>query len=709
MKRQGMTFNSRQHQILSLLLHASAPVTLKEISDNLKISIRTIQREIDGLDVRLNQQGLTLSKKSGVGLSIEGTDIARRDFLNQLSVNLSTKIFSPEERQYLLMQMMLSLKEPTKLFYFSSKLEVTEATISNDLDKIEPWFDKHQIKLVRKPGLGVFIEGNETSIRAAIVDLLYKHFSQEQLMEILNSYTFAFSDKFKLELSIHNHLLHFVEPTTISHIENVIKQTEKLHGYEMTDSAYVGFVVHIALAIQRLKSGENISINPDALQKLKETDEFIWALQIAEELSAAVEVGIPESEVGYITMHLLGAQGKRNITLSDKKAYPDIDYYVYPMIRIVEKELKLELEQDQSLIESLSTHLESAIQRLLFNMDIRNPLLNRIRQEYPDVYNATVKAARYLEDQLNCKVPEEEIGYLAMHFGAALVRKRIRPSASYRVLLACASGMGTSRLLGAQIEKNFPHIKIVDTVSILKLEEWTQKKRPIDLIISTVPFQHDDYKVIVVNSFLYEADIELIEGYLQTMPMSSGAAPIETVEIEETVMAVNRYGEAIMIIMEHIYLAEHVQVTTKEDMIRKASVFVGSHLSNSDTIRLQEELTKREQLGGLVLEEDRLAMLHCRSEAIDSLCVCLFLLEQDIDWWVTDHAAQVKAVLLLLAPRTSPKEHIEMVSEISAELIEDEFVQTLLSGESGEVRKRIKALLSRSYMQKVSAEFRGRL
>ncbi|GAA3331536.1 hypothetical protein GCM10020331_088520 [Ectobacillus funiculus] len=72
------------------------------------------------------------------------------------------KYFSPEERQYILKQLLLTLKEPTKLYYFSTKFNVTEATISNDLLKIEPWFEKkHGIKLIRKPGFGVYIEGNE--------------------------------------------------------------------------------------------------------------------------------------------------------------------------------------------------------------------------------------------------------------------------------------------------------------------------------------------------------------------------------------------------------------------------------------------------------------------------------------------------------------------------------------------------------------------
>ncbi|MDQ0890137.1 mannitol operon transcriptional antiterminator [Paenibacillus sp. V4I9] len=707
LKHTGISMNSRHHQILMLLLDAKAPVTLREISNELKISIRTIQRELDGLGLLVKTYELMLVQKPGVGLSLKGTENAKKQLFHQLSVMHGTKIFSPEERQYILMQMLLSLREPTKLYYFSSKLDVTEATISNDLDKLEPWFAKHHIQLVRKQGLGVFIEGNEKNIREAIVDLLYKHFTQEQLMDILSSYSYSFSDKVKLELSISNHLLHFIEPKTIDQIENVVKLTKKLHGYEMTDSAYVGFVIHIALAVQRLKNGENISIDAESLQKLKKTDEFEWALQMARKLDALLEIEIPESEVGYITMHLLGAKGKRVFSLPIRQEDLRVEHFVQQMIRIVENELKHELGNDVSLFESLSTHLESAIHRLLLKMDIRNPLLDRIRTEYPDVFIATSKAALYLERQLNCPVPDEEIGYLAMHFGASIVRKTGKSLRGYRILLACASGMGTSRLLAAQIEKNLPHIRIVDIVSLLNLEKWLRKKLPVDLIISTVPFENENYKVIVVNSFLHVTDIELIEQYLKNLPISEKPQTEVDEEIEDTVMKINRYGEAILLLMNHTFIVSELTAFSKDDVILQASAFVGTQLQSVDVRLLEDELRKREKLGGLVFEKEQFSMLHCRSEAIPSVCICLFRLVDEVQWNNLECHTPVRTILLLLAPRSVPKEHIEMISEISAALIEEEFIKTLIMGDDSTVKYKIKAVLGKGYRDKTTSVFRG--
>lgn len=702
-----LTLNSRQKQMLALLLQAPAPVTLKEMAGELGLSVRTMQRELEGISRRLVPFGVTLIKKTGVGLSVEGSDAAKKQLLQQLSASPSVKIFSPEERRHLLLRLLLTKREAVKLFYFSSKLDVTEATVSNDLDKLEPWFAKHRIALVRKPGLGVYIEADEKSIRAAMIDHLYEHLSQEQLMDMLSSYSLSFTNQRKLKLSIRNHLLHFIDPGIIGQIEEIVRSSEMRRGYEMMDSAYVGFVVHIALAVQRLKSGENISIDAEALGKLKAAGEFKWAQQMAEELSVRLDIDIPESEVGYITMHLLGAKGKRILAPVGEPQERGAEAYAARMIRIVENELKLTLENDPSLYEALLVHLEAAINRIRLHMEIRNPLLAHIRETYPDIFEAAAKASRYLQEELQAEVPEEEIGYLAMHFGAAVVRTKTISPQRFRVLLACSSGMGTSRLLAAQIGTSFPHIHIVDTVSLLHLEEAVRKYSPIDLIVSTVPFEHETHRVVVVHSFLEQDDIELIETHLHGLPLIGTAAREAYTEIEDTVMTVNRYGEGVVQLTNHLFFAEGLEAVSKREAIAAAAAFAGSVVPGIPVPQLEGDLLQREELGGIVVEESKLAMLHCRSTAVPVLMACVLRFAQPLSWQPPGQDAVVRTVLLLLAPRSAPKEHIEMISEISAMLIEEDFVETVASAPFDLVQKELKSVIGKGYMNKTGVFFRG--
>jgi mannitol operon transcriptional antiterminator len=700
-----LSLNSRQQQILLFLLSSPSFLTLKTISNELQISVRTIQRELQGLDNVLFPYGLELVKKTGVGLFIQGDEKAKQNLLHFLMVSKSQKIFSPEERQFILMQLLLTMKEPTKLYYFSNKFQVTEATVSNDLLKIESWFEKHQIHLIRKPGLGVYLEGKEQNIRKAIIDLFYQHFSQNQLMDMLSSHTYSFTDKLKLEISIRNRLLHFIDPDSIQKIEQALQQISHL-GYEMTDSAYVGLVVHIALAVQRLKHGEHITIDYDTVKKLKDAPEYEWAHQMVQELSTLLGMVIPESEVGYITLHLLGVRVRK--IHSDTMLPHSIDEYVYQMVRIVGNELKTSLENDLSLIEHLSTHLNTAIQRIKLQMNIRNPLLEHIKGKYPEIFEAARKATFYLEHQIQCSVPEEEIGYIAMHLGAAVLKRKELDRHHYRVLLVCTSGMGTSRLLATQIEKELPYVSVVDIASLLHFEEWIEKEVPVDLIISTVPFEYHHYPVIVVNPFLLSEDIELIESQLNRFKGLERKKTTENnTEIEDTIFKINQYEEAMARILEHIFLVPAAEAWTKESLIQVVATFVQTKFSEVNGMLLQEEIKKREELGGWVLKKDQMAIFHCRSEAVESMCITIFRLQHDINWGNYEQPILVRTVMLLLAPRHAPKEHLELMGEISSALIEEEFVYTLKNDNFKEVKNTIKAVLGKGYLEKTNALFRG--
>ena len=67
-------------------------------------------------------------------------------------------------------------------------------------------------------------------------------------------------------------------------------------------------------------------------------------------------------------------------------------------------------------------HLEPALYRMKNDMTISNPLLLQIKQEYPEVFEKCEKAAEVIGEKTGLVANEAEVGYLAMHFGAAKER-----------------------------------------------------------------------------------------------------------------------------------------------------------------------------------------------------------------------------------------------------------------------------------------------
>lgn len=702
----SLRINSRQKHILLLLLESSQPVTLKAVSENLDLSIRTVQRELDVLESIIKGRGLHLATKAGTGLWLEGSESSKHSLLQEIQLSNPVQIFSTEERQFILIQQLLFHNEPQKLFYFSDLLNVTDSTISNDLNRCEAWFAKHNLTLIRKPGVGIYVDGDEQQIRRAILNLIYQNTSQDQLMEVLSAPSVSLQDKVKLELAVRNNMLNFIEMNSIDKIEKVIQQTESQYGYKMADTAYVGLMIHIALAIHRLKSGEHISFDPSTLERLKQTQEYTWATSLSKSLGEQLSITIPESEIGYICTHLLGAKAKR-LHSSDQTGHAE--HFVQNLVSIVEQELKVELANDLSLIEHLTVHLESAINRILYNMDIRNPLLDHVKDKYLDVFQASAKAAAFLERQLGKPIPEEEIGYLAMHFGAAVLRKNGTSFNRKRILLVCASGMGTSKLLAAQLEKELPEVEVVDTVSLLHVDETLDKMQDIDLIVSTIDFRHKEHEVIVVNPFMADHELTRIKERLRQLSETKpGAAKKEEVDVEGMMSKLKQYGDALSQLQSNIFL-ESLKPGKKKDLVIDSIIrLLPEEVFRSDRAILTHDLVEREKLGAWVMKKAALAMLHCKSEALRTLTVCVAKCEKPIRWAYQDQVVEIKTILLLLAPKQAPKEHFEIISEVSAALIEDTFVAALTQGTDEEAKEKIKTVVGKGYLKRIDIALRGK-
>src|SRR5699024_6578806 len=175
----------RSKDILFILAESTGPITTEFIGDKLNVSSRTIMRQMPEVEYYLNTHGFKFTKKPSYGIKIEG-NLEEKNRLKQLLYNEKIeKKYSPKERQLFMLVELLKNKEPIKMYRFKSDLNVTEGTISMDLDKTEDILSKHDIQLIRRPGLGVYIEGDETNLRKLIVNLIYENNLQNDVLDIL--------------------------------------------------------------------------------------------------------------------------------------------------------------------------------------------------------------------------------------------------------------------------------------------------------------------------------------------------------------------------------------------------------------------------------------------------------------------------------------------------------------------------------------------
>src|SRR5699024_3760238 len=192
---------------------------------------------------------LQLNRKAGQGLYISGQETDKENLQLILS-NVKYTDFTPEERQAMMLLTLLEANEPIKMFTLANELKVKIATVRNDLDKVEDTLRKFRLILERRQGYGVKIEGNEADKRSAISYLYKKHVDISAFISLLKK---NIQKLYKHNIqTISNRLLGLVHPDKLQTIEREVEKIRDKLPYELADSAYIGLVVHLALAIERL-------------------------------------------------------------------------------------------------------------------------------------------------------------------------------------------------------------------------------------------------------------------------------------------------------------------------------------------------------------------------------------------------------------------------------------------------------------------------
>ena len=690
----------RTRDILKLLLQEKNYQTTGEIAEKLSVSSKTVSRQLPKVEEILKTVGLQLEKKSGAGLLIVGSEVKRYALSKQLQSS-DKRDYTPNERRSIIIGKLLSSREPIKLFALSSAVHVTDSTISNDLDKLESWFRDQGLKLLRKPGLGVSLLGDERDLRRAIVRYIYEHVSEENLLNLMqnnlsqeNNASVAQVSKFLLEL---------IDAGEWRRLEQMIRVTESDLGYKLSDNALIGLTVHLSLTIRRIKNHEAIKFDAENFSRVKDSREFSAAKKLAEKISATFEIEVPDSEICYIAMHILGARSRYSSASLGNISMMDNFHIVRLARRIMKNAAKItgrDIDKNQNLLAGLVNHLAPSISRLKMHMDIRNPLLNEIQEHYPELMNLTRKCVGELEAEIGETLPDAEIAYIAMHLGAALSDSEKFVHAVHRVIVACPTGMGTSRLLASRLRATFPTLKIVDEIPILDINSEYIATKDFDFIISTVPIPRAERPVLVVSAALIEEDKKKIEAELsrQNKQFLGSAEELEPrPSFIEALTKMNSYGRAIQELMTNYFFVRE-KIFNINDACNLAGNLAGE--DNKSRADISKALLLREDKGSTLIVGRHMILLHCKSAAIKSLAFGILQLGEGFKY-PEDDGEIVRTAIVLLAPEDANEFTLETIGHIASILLDRwGFIEVLHEGDSNEIHQEMLKIFEDFYKAK---------
>lgn len=477
------------------------PVTSEYIAQLLNVTSRTIRDDIKILDRILQDFGANIQSIRGIGFQlIIDNDHEFRSFLNQ-KLNEQTVPNSPEERITYLIKRFLLADSYLKLDDLCEEMHISKSTIQNDLRSVKKIFKQYNLSLQQKPTYGLKLYGNEVKMRFALSEHIFDR------SEPISKTTWIKQLAQITEISLEE----------LEKVWSIIIKEIKVNQIYLSDIAINNLFIHIIIAYKRIKDGHYVSLIHQDLKEIKLQKEYQVALSIVRKTETILEIKFPDVEIAYITIHLLGTkmvkQSKLTETDFENILEKQTQVLTTKILDLIEAKMNLGIRHDQELIIGLGLHLKPAINRYKYGMNIRNPMLNDIKLNYPVAFEAAVMAGMVLDNEINVLIDENEIGYIALHIGAAIERKKLKTGPK-KCFIVCASGLGSAHLIKYKLQSVLgSQIQVMGTTEFYQLKQIPFSE--IDFIISSVPIQEKlPCPVIVVNTILSETDLDRIKTHL---------------------------------------------------------------------------------------------------------------------------------------------------------------------------------------------------
>lgn len=480
--------NKRRKKIFNMLKSHPQGLNGEAISQQLGVSSRTIRSDIKALQDALGKYNIRIFSSPTKGYRFSNFEhlgsIEQELFKDSIS-KLET---SKQRINYILYRLLENTLNDVSITQndLAEEMYISLSTLKMHLNEVKDILKKYDLKIAQYKTKGIKISGEENKLRYCIVDIKNIHLENEFFQNLISN--------------INTNLL-----------DDIIKKVLSGRKLQLTDRSQKKLCMYIAIAIQRSKNNKTVVYPSSLTNKIENTFEYNVAKEIVENIYTQLNTDLSCSEVYYITQCLLAS--KKLIDVSESTNKKHVKNLVNIILKEIYEKLSIDFTNDEYLIDGLTLHLNIALTRIQFQMNIRNELLETIKNDYPLAFQMGVIAGKLVEQYDNIKINENEIGYIALHFGAALSRNGIKENIQAKnIIIVCSSGLGISVLLKAKVEEHF-HNRL-NVIKVLPGYEVDEKiLENVDYVLSTVPLKNvSSDKIIRINRMLQKEDVENIEN-----------------------------------------------------------------------------------------------------------------------------------------------------------------------------------------------------
>ena len=658
-------FNEREKLILQILLkNIGEALSIKEIAKATKIKERTLYREIKNLEDSLQRLGIELVKEKSRYI-LKGNVSSLDSSL--FETNFEDYAYSTETRLTLILCFLI-LNEDTSIKDISEKLMLSYNTVASTITTIEKILFDYKLTLIRKKGQGIEIEGKEVDRRVLLISLLCNEISDEEFFTRLNNRDILSSNP-------------FIKFLNFDLIKKVFYENKYLDVFNLyTDSSIKKILISLNVVFLRISYTTEIKENFTA----QEYNSIISLLNASKEI---VDFDITEDIIQFLIKILKTCRLIEQLSYFNDKYSYTLVYKINLLIKYVSEKMNVDFTQDTNLSSGLIAHVESAIKRHQMNLTEENDeLLEFVLKNYNELYLIIKSELLVVFDEINFN--STELSYIVIHFASSF--EQIYRKNFIRALVICASGIGSSKILGSQIRKNIPEIKNLEYTIPSKVTKSLVNN--YDVVISTIELEQDiDY--LLIPTILKEKDISLIQ---ERILASRSFKRNDFVKSEDS-FNIDKLGSACQIILKNTEYIVADNTKNNEEILD--NIFENSALVINNKEEIVDSLLDRHNKSSVVIPNTDIALFHTLDKELAEPFIIICSLNNVLA--MKDAMGEEQRVgyfIIMVSP--NEQEYTELLSQISIAILDDKiFGEALTSKNKNFILTKVELILKNYILQ----------
>lgn len=668
-----------QKEFLMLLLENENPQSIQSIQDQLDISRRTVYYIVNKInDIFYELRMEPINNKRGHGYYL--TSDQKKVVDSILHSDKTLQNLSPDERVHYLICWMMYPKTNIHIENIMELFDISRNSVFNDLKDLKSEIEKYDVSLYFDIKNGYMINGQVFSKRALLLyylKILLKkiHYKSIEFLDVSEVETF-YSRLQQISLKMHNEYDDY-NLLAIACLLNIVHYVDEKFDFSI-------------LELRDLEKTEELHM----------IDKYFQDLNVHERL--------------YLTIHLLGSKAGSVIRLDDSQRDIQLFELALHLVDLFERQTSCDISEKNELVNSLYMHFKLSMYYYQLSIQISNTLLEDVKENYGNLYQMIKNLCESMDDEFPFILTDSEISYITMHFGGHLKQVQGKFYALIRVLIVCPSGISTSTLLKREVEDLYANVTVIAATAA---ENIAQYKENIDFIVSTIDLD-TDIPWIKVNAILTKDDKSKIASMMslnmQTYKLNkdnfSGlfsiiqkyVDPTQMKNLKRDVYEYFREGNLIVDVVEEkqlrlkdIMYRDHLTRIDKDIMWDEAIRFASVPLLKTNIITenyINEMIGLVRDYGPYIVIKNRIAIAHAKTEAgANALGTALLINKKNIQF-----EDDLNIHYLFVISSSNPKEHLQILKDISMLASDDIDLNALLDKNADEIMEFIKKMVNRT-------------